>query len=1244
MFENMSIKRKMVLVYLASSCLFVALGAMCVEAVRTMSESTAMLYEHPLSVSNAALNASMSVKSIQSKMSDLQLAQGAFDIREIVEEIRRSEAELIELLDIVRKDILGEEGRELERQTRRLVMGWKPLRDLAVALAVQGKPRETVKIAMDAGADQGLLLETRTRELNTYARRKAEAIISAAEAYERRVWKIIVLSTAFVVFVTLFITVLMIRSIMRGLSSLHETINTSGATGKLVKAETRGRNEIADMARGYNLLVERLGDQLWLREGLEKLGRELSSGLEFQELAGKVIGFISRYVNGCAGAVFLFDQENKVCRLASSFALAGGAPAESEFSEGQGLVGQVAMDRLPIRLRGASVTDLVIRSGVVSEAPSEVYLTPLFFRGNFLGVLEVASFGGFEDKDIQWIDLARETGAAALHAALQNRKIVRLLTETRQANDELVAANDELRAQGEELRAQARELKSKRDELELQRSRVEEADRLKSEFLSNMSHELRTPLNSIMALSQLMLSKGLGEGREKEVEFLKVIERNGRNLLNLINEILDLSKIESGKVEFAFQDSPLMPTVARVLETIGPLAQEKGVALETDIDETLTMETDPEKISRILLNLLANALKFTEKGRISLSIHQDDHQVVFRTSDTGIGIPEESLEEIFEEFRQVDGSTTRRFQGTGLGLSISRKLARLLGGDITVESKIGEGSVFSLALPRFRSGVGRALGPEKQGGRDEPSNPAARAEVGPLSLPPILVIHRDPERRRGLEDFLAKRGFNATGVATGKDGLDLARRIRMHAVILEGTPADMSAWEALTELGESRASSDAPVIILVAANDPSVSAFGEVGRVGKPWDGPALASELDHVAGGKEISRIFLLAEDSSIRDDVSRALEKAGRRAEIASGGFEVLTKGTAGFPDAVVLDISGAGPEGGRAVRRLRSSPRTASLPVVCLTGRDMSETEEERLFSPIRRIKISGCEQGDELFETLGAVLDRLPEKKDELGKPKLLIVEDNEIAALQILSAVEEIGVEVILAVTGTKALEVVERDLPDAVVLDLMMPEVDGFQVLEELRSRPATARVPVLVLTAKEITAAELARLSHNSIKQLVQKGTVDRKELQAHVRDLLAGALGRKPAAPAPSPERPAPAKGLILIVEDNPDNLLTVTALLDFRGYRYITASDGEKALASIRENRPALVLMDIQLPGLDGLDVARTIKRDENFKDIKIIALTAKKMKGDRERLLASGCDDYLAKPIDPDALYSLLGQWM
>lgn len=647
----------------------------------------------------------------------------------------------------------------------------------------------------------------------------------------------------------------------------------------------------------------------------------------------------------------------------------------------------------------------------------------------------------------------------------------------------------------------------------MQRVQVQEADRLKSEFLSNMSHELRTPLNSVMALSQLMLERASAENNQQDVEYLRVIERNGRNLLNLINDILDLSKIEAGRMEIYNEDLQPAAMIELALTSIRPLAEEKGLQLEVDKGDLPTVRSDGGKIQQILVNLISNAVKFTEEGTIHLSVSMHGNEMWYAVTDTGIGISAENQKGIFDEFRQADGTTTRRHEGTGLGLAICQKLAKLLGGEIAVESTIGEGSTFTFKLPTVA-----VAWPVQQSNQrvTEQTEPVLQAN----SAGTILVIDDDPASRELLRGYLMDSGFEAVVAQSGAEGIDLARKI-----------------------------------------------------------------------------------------------------------------------MPLAITLDVMMPGLDGFTVLERLRSHPASHDVPVIILTAKDLSRTEQQDLERQVHRILFKASFDRTQLMQELSSVISKLNSAAVD-DNSVVLVVEDNEVAALQIRTVVEELGYQVVVASGGAEAIRLVTETVPAAVILDLMMPEIDGFQVLQQIRSTAATVDLPVLVLTAKELTGEERSQLSNNNVQQLIQKGSLDRDQLATRVAELLnePGKPAVKPSPPTPTKTRPLQqaGKGQILVVEDNPDNLFTITALLDALNHPYLTAADGLQAIQITRQAKPDLILMDIQLPGVSGVEATRTIKADPELSHIPIVALTARAMKGDREEILTQGFDDYLAKPIDAELL--------
>jgi CheY-like chemotaxis protein/signal transduction histidine kinase len=720
---------------------------------------------------------------------------------------------------------------------------------------------------------------------------------------------------------------------------------------------------------------------------------------------------------------------------------------------------------------------------------------------------------------------------------LSNDRTRRLSEKLRESNQELTAQQEELKAQAQELQKQSEALQAQNIELAEQRLAVEEASRLKSQFLSNMSHELRTPLNSVMALSRVLMMQAKTKLSDEEISYLEIIERNGKNLLNLINNILDLSKIEAGKMDIQPRPFSLGQTLDNILESIAPLAEEKHIQILKKSPKTLPLlESDEIRVSQILQNLVANAVKFTTSGSVSVTVKTDQEKIHIQVTDTGIGIAEQDLPHIFDEFRQVDGSSSRRHEGTGLGLTIAHKAARMLGGDIFVTSTLGMGTTFILTLPLTWQG-------QKTLCQTIVAQPSKPMKPNPKT---ILVVDDEPKMAKRIAGYLLEEGYHPVIATSGEQALTLARSEAPFAIVLDIIMPDMDGWEVLQSLKKNSKTQNIPVIIVSVSQDRETGfALGAIG---------------------------YLTKEDRErLHNNVASVLDKSR------------VT------PETLLLEIN-------RTLKDLEN-PLKSNFP-------------------------------------------------GNSASAPRILMVEDNEVAIIQIKSVLTSSGYVVDVTTGGQEAIDYVSHTIPDGIVLDLMMPEIDGFEVLEKIRNKPATARIPVLILTAKDLTPEDFKRLSANNIQQLVHKGDVDREGLLLKIGSMIEGKqdatnLTKERFVSHRLSENPPPET--ILIMEDNPDNMATIKAILQNR-YRLIQAMDGEKGLQMATENTPDLILLDMALPKMDGMTVVKHLKDNQKLCHIPVIALTARVMKGDREKILKAGCNDYISKPIDPTGFIEKITEWL
>ena len=1008
MLNRITIKSRMVLKFVLMVLLFVFLGLFSIDKMNELGALTSELYEHPLKVSSAALRAKAGVLRMHRSMKDVAMSQDEFQTNMAFQAVLSEEKLVYQNLGIVKERILGPEGKALVQQTIDMFAGWKPIRVEVEELVLKGERKAAGRITRSKGADYVVRLERKMDELTSYAAGKADDFMKDAEHIQSRVLRntsIIIIAAAFL---SLLITFLMTSSILSSVSALKSTMAGITATGSLVKAKITGNNEITEMSRHFNALVERLQEQFWLRDGQNAVNQELSGELSYDELVTRSINFVSRYVDACTGALYTYNEKRSLCELKSSFAFVEKKHLFNEFKLGEGIVGQVAVEKSPILLANITREEAVGTTGTVSEPPKSIYTIPLVHEKELYGVLEVASFEDIDNVKREFLDSAANIISVSLFTASQNERIKGLLESTQETNEKLQAQTEELEAQTEELQAmneesqqQAEELQEQNVELETQRQQVEEANRLKSEFLSNMSHELRTPLNSVMALSRVLIMQAKEKLSQEEAHYLEIIERNGKQLLNLINDILDLSKIEAGRMDVNPRLFSPKSAIETILESLEALAEDKGIEVIQKIPDDLPkIESDESRVHQILQNIIGNAVKFTNQGSVTVSASNDVEKVYVRIKDTGIGISEKDQRHIFDEFRQADGSSARLFEGTGLGLTIAYKATKMLGGDISVESALGQGATFALTLP--------------------------------------------------------------------------------------------IKWEGLAQIYE-----------------------------------------------------------------------------------------------PGAVTL----------------------------------LAQTTPEH------------------------------PQTRDFAKDARILLVEDNEAVHIQVKAVLESENYIVAVAENGQEAIEYVRHTIPDGIILDLMMPGVDGFEVLEKIRSTAATAGIPVLVLTAKDLTPDDLNKLSANNIQQLIHKGDVDRQSLLFKIELMLGSQPGLKPQEkilrPAvkikPLPKTSIAGTATVLVIEDNPDNLITIKAVLQSR-YNILEASDGEEGLKKTLSEKPDLVLLDMSLPKLDGFTVVKKVKEDQNARHIPVIALTACAMKGDREKILEAGCDDYISKPIDPRKILEKVDKWL
>jgi tubulin-specific chaperone A len=728
----------------------------------------------------------------------------------------------------------------------------------------------------------------------------------------------------------------------------------------------------------------------------------------------------------------------------------------------------------------------------------------------------------------------------------------------RSSEASLQTQQEELRVTNEELEEQKKEMEEQRDAVQrnndaLERARREIADKArdletashyKSEFLANMSHELRTPLNSVLILSQLLENNKDNNLTDKQVEFARTIYTSGTDLLNLINEVLDLAKIEAGKMTISPEDINLQELLAELVRPFKSTTEKKGLELGTVIEEELpaTILSDSQRLPQILRNLLSNACKFTEKGGVTLAVGRPktgvdlsrsglnpERALAFRVVDTGIGIPAELQSHVFEAFHQADGTTSRRFGGTGLGLSISRELARLLGGEIQLTSKEGEGSTFTLYLP---------------------------------------------ER-------------------------------------LDDTPAAMKDNEAARKISARPAPEE---------------------------DGHEVNDDRRQISFGDK--SLLIIEDDTSFADTLMDLARQRGFKCLVAEDGETGLRFAGRHRPSAIILDISLPGMDGWEVMERLKANPETRHIPVHFISATD-KQIPAKYLGAVGYLVKPVDVAKLDEAFTRIEEIIAK-PVKK-------LLVVEDVDAQRQAIVELIGNGDVVTTAVATGAEALERLRSENFDCMILDLGLADMSGFDLLAAIRDDARLQDIPIIIYTGKELSEdedAELRKYAESIIvkgvrspERLLDETTLFLHRVQRDLPDEKQRMLRRMTAADAELAGRK------ILLVDDDMRNVFALSNVLELRGVEVVVGRNGVDGLAKLDQNPNVdLVLMDIMMPEMDGYEAMRRIRQDKRFAGLPIIALTAKAMKGDRDKCLEAGASDYLAKPVDADRLLSLLRVWL
>jgi len=989
------------------------------------------------------------------------------------------------------------------------------------------------------------------------------------------------------------------------------TAVTKGDLSQSITVEAAGevaylKDTVNEMIRNLKDTTRKNNDQDWLKTNLAKFTRLLQGQKDLLTVSRLILSELAPLVNVQHGVFYIGEGTDKGMdlQLLASYAYRERKNLANRFKPGEGLIGQCALEKERILITDVPSDYITINSGLGESKPLNIVVLPVLFEGQVKAVIELASFHAFNLIHLAFLDQLTESIGIVLNTIEANMRTETLLsqsqsltqelqlqqqelTETnrrleqqakslqaseellKQQQEELQQTNEELEEKAQLLQEQKTEVETKNREIELARKALEEkaeqlalTSKYKSEFLANMSHELRTPLNSMLILSKMLAENKEGKLTTKQVEFAQTIHSSGTDLLELINEILDLSKIEAGRMVVEIGDIQFTALKGELERTFKQVAQQKKLKLDINLDKALpaSILTDGKRLLQVLKNLLSNAFKFTDKGTVTLGmemtrpngqfanelLNRSESVIAFSVTDTGIGIPADKHRVIFEAFQQADGTTSRRFGGTGLGLSISREIARLLGGEIRLASAPGKGSTFTLYLPTK---------------------------------------------------------YVVTGLMAPQETTD-------------GKPTVPEAAEPESEL---------------ESNGETISFSNTIER-------PLVNDDRADISSGDRV--ILIIEDDISFAGVLLEMAREKGFKGLIATSGELGLELAREYKPDAITLDIQLPGIHGLAVLDQLKHDAATRHIPVHIVSIVD--ELPRRHKMGAVAQLKKP---------VTRESVANSLGQIKGFVERPikSLLIVEDDEKQRMSIVELIGGKDVQVAAVATGAEAIEALKSGFFDCAVLDLGLPDMTGFELISMIRSELGLADMPIIVYTARDLStqeATELHKLAEAVIVKDVQSidRLLDETALFLHRVESSLPEHKRVTLHRLHQPESVL-ANKKILIIDDDIRNIFAVTSLLERHRMKVVYAESGTDGVEMLKKTQGIdAVLMDVMMPGMDGYETTREIRKLSQFKALPIIAVTAKAMKGDREKCIEAGASDYITKPIDVEQLLSLLRVWL
>jgi CheY-like chemotaxis protein len=897
------------------------------------------------------------------------------------------------------------------------------------------------------------------------------------------------------VILSLILTIVFTDKIRKQITQLNNATKTTKEGNFQNKIAVQSKDELGQLAGAFNTMLDELRNNEKTKNEYSEFITLLNQNPSLAEISDSALRKIITTCGFTVGALFTFNEDE--IKLTSSYGIGKDVP----FINKTDIFDSVIKNREMVEISSESGYDLpVVSAGVLSLEIKNLLILPIVYNNKVVAIVELGSVNKPTIETKEYLSKIKDQLAIGLTNAMAYVQLANLVTELKELNEDYQKQNLQIRKQNETLIELHNKLKEKAVELEVQKEKAEEATKLKSHFLASMSHELRTPMNSILGLSELILEdKSLSPKNRERIE---VVFKSGKRLMNLINDILDLSKIESGKMGIHNEDVLLEDLIKDVESSITPLLAQKNLTFNIvrNFNTNIIISTDKGKVVQVLINLLGNAVKFTESGFVELHVSKnEDRNLKFDVIDSGIGISEKDQKIIFEEFRQIDATTTRKYTGTGLGLAISKKIADLMHGSLKVKSELGRGSIFIFMVPLNIIMI------------KEPAS-TSKLNINTLiknRLNPILIIDDEPEVRYTIGQYLTANGYEVTYANNGIEGIEKAKNLQPFAITLDVMMPGKDGWTVLKELKELNETKDIPVILISILGDKSLGyGLGAFEYFVKPLAQDKLIATFKKLEGlaKKKIEKIVIVDDDDMEFERFKQAFKNDGIRIEYIRDSELAFSKILEVQPDLIILDLIMPNIDGITLSYKLKSNKDTKHIPIIISTAKDLTTEEKNSLNDLVEEISLKSADNKMDVLHTVrerirmqensepaeirrttdtvisnNEIREEQPEYSEQI-KPYqgvVLIVDDDPDSLYTISEIVDMCDCKTILATNGIECLQKLEYTIPDLILLDIMMPELDGFQTISRIRQNEKWAHIPVFAITAKAMLEDKQVILRH---------------------------------------------------------------------------------------------------------------------------------------------------------------------